>query len=196
MTDLMTVSMSGHFRTLAVVSVHSTFLVLNFKMPYFETKRGSFFLFTLFTFLLFLAPIPKWGHRVETVALVICCRHPLDQYGVARRSKRSESSLLFFHTYLFLFLIDPNRSFDMEAPDLFEVWIPVVLKPLLLIQTRTNYKSSEGGSSCSVQKSLKCDAVQRVYLIETKHHHCFFSFSFFKTNFASFSQRRKSRLMK
>ena len=121
MTDLMTVSMSGHFRTLAVVSIHSTFLVLNFKMPYFETKRGSFFLFTLFTFLLFLAPIPKWGHRVETVALVICCRHPLDQYGVARRSKRSESSLLFFHTYLFLFLIDPNRSFDMEAPDLFEV---------------------------------------------------------------------------
>ena len=121
MTDLMTVSMSGHFRTLAVVSVHSTFLVLNFKMPYFETKRGSFFLFTLFTFLLFLAPIPKWGHRVETVVLVICCRHPLDQYGVARRSKRSESSLLFFHTYLFLFLIDPNRSFDMEAPDLFDV---------------------------------------------------------------------------
>ena len=117
----MTVSMSGHFRTLAVVSVHSTFLVLNFKMPYFETKRGSFFLFTLFTFLLFLAPIPKWGHRVETVALVICCRHPLDQYGVARRSKRSESSLLFFHTYLFLFLIDPNRSFDMGVPDLFEV---------------------------------------------------------------------------
>ena len=154
MTDLMTVSMSGHFRTLAVVSIHSTFLVLNFKMPYFETKRGSFFLFTLFTFLLFLAPIPKWGHRVETVALVICCRHPLDQYGVARRSKRSESSLLFFHTYLFLFLIDPNRSFDMEAPDLFEVWIPVVLKPLLLIQTRTNYKSGEGGRAVPFKRVL------------------------------------------
>ena len=138
---------SGRFRTLAVFSIHSTF-----QNAIFWDKTGIFLSFYLVHVLLFLAPIPKWGHTVETVALVICCRHPLDQYGVARRSKRSESSLLFFHTYLFLFLIDPNRSFDMEAPDLFDVWIPVVLKSLLLIQIANQV--SEGGRAVPFKRVL------------------------------------------
>ena len=47
--------------------------------------------FRLLHHTVFLAPIPKWGHPVEAVALVIH-REVLDQYGAARRSKRSESS--------------------------------------------------------------------------------------------------------